>query len=512
MKVDAVIRRVVPLLAAAVVLAAASLSFAQAPAPRKAEPNAAPAMPKTAREYLKAMLASSEYTDNVLGILRTVEDPELVPLYVAYSRSGDKRHRLFATTTLGDLKGDLAAAALLERVFNDPTMAIRSQSLAILMQNKKITPAQLQEVIDKVPDDNLHCLAASGLVQAGLAEQVMPLLTKLSASTDALTAVLCRMRLLGLGKTEQMEPLARIVNDPNTKKEVLELMLNQIAEEKIAPAAELAEKLASQTRPEEVRWLAYNAIAAVSPNSAQKLYEAITKSDMTVFRSRVFWLLSQQKQATPFVKALADGNDAVAALARFELARPAGDDAAAKAAVNVVNLKHPVLATFILDRAKDDIAVDAAKAEWYVPALSAIARNVPAQEGALRIEHEQAAKAAKLLGDQGGEKAMVVLKDLLADTGDLRRAAAAGLLRTSNPAAAALVRPLLENPYEELATTAALAMGRHGHKDALKSLQDIVARNATYRRPAIPLMAAWFILKTTGESKAAVEEYAAAAK
>lgn len=493
-------------LAVVVLLAASTMRAADANQP---DPNA---MPTTPKEYLRAILAKPEAVAEVLTVLRPLDDNELVPLFVAYSHSADKRCRVIAVTTLGDLPGDASAAALLDRVHNDPTLAIRSQALALLMQMKKISPTQLQEIIAKDTDENLQCLATSGLLTAGQGDAALPTLVKLAGSADLPTAVLSQMRLLNLGKAEQLEPLSRIAGDPNTRPALLELMLNQIAEEKIAAAAPIAEKSTSATAPEEIRWAAYNAVAAVCPNGAQKLYDAMNATDMTVFRCRLFWLLCQQKQGEPFIKALAEGKDPVAALARFELARRSGGPDAAKAGLEVVALVHPVLASYLLDCTKDDLAAGAAKAQWCLPVLTAIVKNVPRQDGPLRQEHEQAAKAAKYIADLGTEPALAALKELLADPGDMRRATVAGLLRTTSPAAAALAGPLLDSPYEELATTAALAMGRHANRDALKSLQDIVARNASYRRSAIPILAAWFALKTSGDSKAAVADLAAAAK
>jgi hypothetical protein len=84
-------------------------------------------------------------------------------------------------------------------------------------------------------------------------------------------------------------------------------------------------------------------------------------------------------------------------------------------------------------------------------------------------------------------------------------------VRTKNPAAAALLKPLLDSPYAELAATSAIALARHGEKAAARTLQDILLHSHRYS-PDLVAMVAWYALKLSGEHTAALQELVQAAK
>jgi hypothetical protein len=84
---------------------------------------------------------------------------------------------------------------------------------------------------------------------------------------------------------------------------------------------------------------------------------------------------------------------------------------------------------------------------------------------------------------------------------------ATGLLRSKNPAARDVMRPLLASPYEELATDAALLLGRFGDADAAGSLKAIAADRDKHSTLLLT-MANWYLLKIDGRSKQVAETLA----
>ena len=69
---------------------------------------------------------------------------------------------------------------------------------------------EMNSKVIKTADENGQCLAARGLVLDGKGEQAADVLQKLTACPDQATSCLARMSLLGLGRTEQLAPLAKV--------------------------------------------------------------------------------------------------------------------------------------------------------------------------------------------------------------------------------------------------------------------------------------------------------------
>ncbi|HUT56511.1 MAG TPA: hypothetical protein VNA25_01410 [Phycisphaerae bacterium] len=495
-------------LAVAVLVGAALCSPAGA---RDAKADAEAA--KAAGEFLTAAVNDPNTADIALLTLRMTGDADLLDLFVAYSAGKVKRYRALAATALSELKGDKAVAALLERARGDPEMAIRSQALALLIQMKAVSAEQLTEAI-KTDNDDVRYLAASGLVSAGrgqLTTDALRLVTdtlqKLTESADASTAGLARLGLLSLGRTDQLKPIAAAMSEPNADPRVLTLMLTEIHEEKIAAAAALAEKIAaSPQQSDNIRLHAYKALAAISPDGPGKLLQAIEKSDRTVFRVYLFRMLARRDDAQEYVKALAHKKDAIAALARFEMARAAADQTSTKAAAQAVAYGHPIVVGHVLETVQQDLPKLGPKADCYVPVLLDIVRNTPKQTRELRREQELSAWAAQLLGEIGTDKALTGLKKLLGQRhGEPLRATVAGMLKTANPAAVKLLKPLLDSPYDEICSTAALAMARKGDKDSIPVLGEVIA-HAHRHRPSLVVLASWYTLKLLNQHQPVLKE------
>jgi len=478
---------------------------------------------QAARKYLHDALQDERRVPLALVMLQATEDRDLVPLLAAFLRSAEERVRMLAVAALGRLKGDEAVAALDGCVRKDPSMTVRAHALGQLLERGAAKPALLTEAL-KLPAENVQLVAARGLVLRKRGDQAAPVLRKISESKDVLTASMARMSLLGLGDRQQREPLAKVLRDPKSSPQMVELLLGQVAEEKIAAALPLADLIAtSPDRPMRSRVIAYRAMASATPRGAQRVLEAIRKSDRMIFRVYLFRILALQPDARGPFQTLASETDVIGSLARFELVRPAGGPPAAKAAADALACRHPVVVTHVLKRIKEDIDLarrsstspadppsvpGPRKADCYAPVLLDLVRSVPPPGPRLGAKDTFAAQAAGLLGDLGTPAAMTALRGLL--SGDQRgpkRAAVAGLVRTTNRSAALLARPLLDSPYRELSTTAALALGRFAEPAAAGALADVVQHSHRYP-PQVAIMAAWYLLKIHHQARQAAETLA----
>lgn len=467
----------------------------------------APARSTLAIGYLTEAIKNPRTDRATLTALRATRDKDLLPLFVALSRSAEKDLRLFAAASLSDVGGAAAAPALLERVRKDPVTLVRAEALVHLLGLDAISTDQLVETIG-APDESIRCLAARALVKQGRADLARSTLTALTRSRDLATASVARMCLLGAGEKKYLTALEETFGSPKTPPDVLTLLLGQIAEEKIVPAAGLAEKIAASSSSAFHRLLAYEAIVAVCPEPAEKLLEAIGKSDNTVLRVRLLRILSGCPNAADGFEALGAGADSVAALARFELARGAGGRAAVRAVREALKPPHPIVVEYILARGREDIAGAAGKADFYAPGLLEYVRSVDPEAHTMRGEHVLAARTATLLADIGTPEAMAGMKEILTGRyGALMRVAAAGLMRSRNKAVCELIRPLLDSPYPELVTDAALTLGGFGDPAVADALRRIVA-NPTRYPPPLAVLAAWRLLKIAGEVRSAARAIA----
>ncbi len=458
--------------------------------------------------HLLGMLEDPAKANGMFAALRTTENPALVPLFTALTRSGDKKRRLFGVVALAGLDANAATPVLLERIKTDPFMAVRAEALGRLLEAGTLTDQQIADAL-AVSDENVQCLAARALVDRRQAGPATPWLRKLATSADEATALLAKTCLLGLGKREHAAAVGKVLRDPQTPATLLATVLEQIEKQKIAPAVGFVLELARQTtRPMHVRVAAYKTAAAVSKVGAAALGEAVAANRRSALGVRLLKILADRDDAGGYLPTLAEGDDPVGVLARFELARKVGGPGASRAALEAVKLEHPVVVAYILDRAGADVQADG-DAAFYVPALDAIVRSVEPRPRRMRKEHYLAAGAAARLIEIGTPEAIAAIKKLLEGRTTARtRAVAAGLLRAKNPAARDLVRPLLQSPYEELAIDAALALGHFGDPAAAAKLRHVVA-NAKRHPDALAVLASWYLLKIDGKIDEAVAKLAA---
>jgi len=468
--------------------------------------------PATPLGYLIGLVGETKTASPALAALRGTEDKALTPVFEAMTRSSDKKRRLFGVVALAELVGKDSAGALRERLAQDPVMAIRAESLGRLIEMQAVAPEQIADAL-KVPDENVQCLAARALVARGQVNLALGALEKLAGSSDSSTAALAQSCLLGLGRREHLPSLRKVMRDPETPPVLLGALLRQIERQKITAALPLCLHVAgTEEHSMNLRVQAYKVAAAVSSLGAATLRDAIARSKRDAFRVRLLKVLASRDDAGRHLGQLADGQGAVPALARFELARKVPGPTAAKAVTAAVALEHPVVIAYLLDRADEDIKAHGKACDYYVPGFVQLIRSANPRAKRMQKEHFLAAGAASRLIELGTPAAVAGLKELLAGKADaVTRATAAGLLRARNAAAGELVRPLLASPYAELSTDAALALGHFGDPAARPRLAEILA-NRQRHPPALVVLASWYLVKIAGQSRPAAAQLAKAVK
>jgi len=486
-------------------LAACTVSICLLSPPARAQPKADPLT------HLSELLADPAEADAALAALAATEDKDLAPLFVALSRSQDPGRRAFAVTALRNIAGKDSAAVLLERLRKDPDVNVRLRALGYLIDLDAVTPDDLLETI-KAKSEPLQCLAADALVSKGRGRSAAAVLGKLASGKDPAVAAMAGTALLAMGRSEQISHLLKLVDDPKTPARVVSNVMEQIRRHKIEAGAALAERVAGANHRPNLRVSAYEALSAVSADGTGKLADAIRASRQTVVRVNLLLVLSDREDCTSYLKSFSKRSDSVGVLSRFELARAAGGESAAQAAQEAMRLGHPVVVSYLLARARQDVDRRGRQADFYTLALLAYIRSVKTGASQMQPEHIAAARAATLLADLGSRGAMAGLREILAGRHSaIKRAAAAGLLRTKNVAACELARPLLKSPYEELAIDAALTLGRFGVGDATEYLTGIISRPGK-RSPLLRAQAGWYLLKIAGRGKDAAAALAKTVK
>ena len=460
--------------------------------------------PRTALGYLQGMIKDPKTANATVGTLQTTEDPALAPLLVAMTRSADKERRLFGVAALSQAEGKKAANVLIERVNYDQSMPIRAEALARLIALDALTPEQLAGAL-KIPDDSVQSIACRALVEKGKADLALPVLTKLADSKEEVTAALCRACLVGLGKTQYLEGLRRVMRDPASQPRVLGALLGQIRRQKISSAASLALEVANnETAPLALRVLAHETAAEVSSSGAASLNEAIAKTDNLALRIRLLGILSGREDGGPYLAKLAAGTDTVGVLAKFEMARKTGGPTAGPTVRAAIALAHPIALAYVLDRAGQDANSLGAKADFYTPALLEFIRSVEPRPREMQKEHFLAAGATEQLVRIGTPASIGGLRAILAEKSSaVTRSVAAGLLRARKPDTVDMMKPLLQSPYDELVVDAALMLGHFGDPAARPKLQEILSR-AESHPPALVILASWYILKIDKKTDQAV--------
>jgi hypothetical protein len=329
-------------------------------------------------------------------------------------------------------------------------------------------------------------------------------LTQLAKCDDLAIVGMCRLSLLSLGDDSQIGALKAVLNDPRTPGEIGALLMTEIANQKISAAAPLARMVLDSAGTPGMRQMAYRALLANDPHAAEILVQEIKKSDQTAIRVALLRTLMLSRDGSKLAGELTQGDDAVAALARFEVARMAIADSgfttelgekAATATSQALATGHPIVIDYLLSRVKMDVENLKAKADFYVPVLTALAKSIAPNPERLGAEHMRAADACTDLADIGTPAAMDALKDLMAGKySAIVRCAASGLLRSTNPRVCDLARPLLESPHQELCDVAMLVLGRFSDAAAAKSLQKVLD-DYKLHSPAMLALCSWYLAK-----------------
>jgi HEAT repeat protein len=470
-----------------------------------------PQTPQTPADYLLKAVNDPDRANLAIAALRATDDKDLAPFFTALARCSDKDRRRIGVNVLAELLKADAAPILLERLRKDPVMDIRSEALVALLELKAISPEQLVEAT-QMPDEKVQCLAARALIQKGQGKITIPVFEKLASSRDLATASMARMSLLGLGRTDQLPAARNVLTEPNTPPIIVGLLLEQIGEEKVVAAVGPVREIVASTPLSPIKLQAHKALAALSTDPCKSFADAITASKDDVLSVLLLKLLADRPDSMLYVKSLTLGSGIPATLARFELARKDGGDKAEQAVLAAVDLGHPIVLEYVLDRAKEDFTARGAKADFYTPGLLRYIRSVRPNPKRMEAEHVNAAQAATLLADAGTPAAMDGLKNILSGRYDaIVRSAAAGLLKTKNRSACELARPLLKSPYNELVVDAGLTLGHFGDPGASEYLSHVLARPKDHRAELVTL-ASWYLLKIAGQTKQTAEALAAAVR
>ena len=461
-----------------------------------------------AEAFFIAALGDERQLPVVLKGLQSTGDAELLPVFAAICKSGDKERRLLASAMIDKVAGQAAAPALLDRLFHDPSMAVRSTALIRLAAIEAITPEQLIAAT-KIDDEGVQIIAARALVRARRSDAAKAVLKKLAKSRDADTAALARMSLLAGGDQTQIGPLRKVILDPATKPARLIRMLDQIRLEKIAAALPVAQFLAKPDQLQSVRVRALQAIDALSPKAGPALAQAIRTSDSLAFRLNVLRILAQRPDGRELVREFADGpgDDTFAVVARFDLARQAGGDAAQHAVARAIAREHPIVIEYVLTRMQQDVQARGEKADFYTTPILKYLRSVDVNPGQMSPINGRAAMAVQILGELDSPDARKGLWDILAqpDTNPLKQLTAGALYRCKNRQIASLLRPSLGSPFPNLRIYSALLLGRAGRTSAIPALlrlQELSRQN----QADVLTLANWYLLKMSGQSKQTVEK------
>jgi hypothetical protein len=365
-------------------------------------------------------------------------------------------------------------------------------------------------------------------------------LERLTASKDQATACLSRLSLLSAGFDSGRKALLEMAKDKKTPEDVLDLMLQQIAEEKTTSARDLVEAILGTEASPMLKLRAYRTLAAVAPDVTAALVEAVKTSDDLVVRVHLMRSLAQQKDCDAALRKIAkadeksDENDIACVLARLELARANKDaDKMSEALKQAFAMGHPVAVDYVLMDAREDLdgrvepRVPAGQVQpatqphltappWmlrvYVAPLLEFINSVPTDPEEMKQIHRRAAAAVTWLADSDLKEASDGLEKIMSGKySAILRAAAAGLGKSRNrQCVCRLSRPLLQSPYRDMKEDGALNLARWGDKDASAVMDEIIASPA--EMPVLRAMACWYSLKIQGRTAEAAKELARSAK
>jgi len=264
-----------------------------------------------AKAWLAKAIRDPKMSASAMLAFRSIADKDLVPLLAALSKSGNKLTRLRATEALGQNDKSVAFVPLVYRLNEDPVMAVRAQALAQLLNMDALTADQLKRCV-AIPDEGVQGMASRALIKKGQGPAALPVLRKLAKSADSDVAALAKMSLIGLGETAHLADLRKLILDPKTSALLVELLMQQIVEEKITAARGLAMQVAETGSGGPMRMLGYKALAGINPDSAKTLHAALQAADGTVLRVHLVHALASTKNSQPYLKAISSGKGVAA--------------------------------------------------------------------------------------------------------------------------------------------------------------------------------------------------------
>ena len=467
---------------------------------------------KDAYDYLAKELVNKKNSNMVISAFHAADDQELLPLFVALSRSGDKKKRLLATTALGQLAGPGAIAAIKRQLAEDSAMAIRAAAMVHLL-NLDAADATVLAAASKIKDENIQCIAARSLARKSKEPKHRDLarttLKKLTKSSDEMTAAMASLGLLAMGDSAQLPGLKKIISDPKTEATIVRLMMLQITDEKISAGEPLARIVVASTEyPVQTRILACRALAAAFSKPVPVIFAAIRDSQSMVFRIPALGILAKQADSEMYIAAIAKSSLPIGPLAAFEQARKTPGPALSTAVEKALAIKHPIAVNYVLQQAKKDIDKLGAKSGFYAAGLLKYIASVEPDTGRMTREHIMAAQATTLLMDLGTPEAIGgVSKIFDGRYSAITRSAAAGLLRTKNKAVRPIALKLLKSPYPELSTYGALTLGHFADPAVAEHFSRIIARESGHSVTEITL-ASWYLLKINKQSASAAKQLA----
>lgn len=461
-----------------------------------------------ALEYIAEGLQDKRDRGQVLLALRATDDERLIPVFRAGLESQQVEVRSFCASTLKQLAGKDAADALAEMMLKDEELELRAEVMTHLINLDAIDEAQLRKAM-AMPNEKIRCLAARELIARGKTDGTTEVLGKLVESDEIATEGMARLSLLALGDDKQLPRLKEIVKNVRVPNVIVAMLLDQAEEQEVTQGVELAKLITGSDRGLLIESRAYKTLAAFSDQPAILLGRAIRASDNLVLQTMLMEMIPGKDNDTAVLQALAEKDDTVAKLAKMELARQAGGDKASQAVLAAIREKHPIVLDYVLRRAEDDAKDKGKDAAFYIDGLAAFLDTVQRKARRPGPSHRRAAVASTVLLNIGTEKALAAVSEILDGRYDARqRAVAGGLLRTTNPKACKLAEKLLDSPYSELVTDAALTLGQFAQAKGRPALAHILKNERRYP-PSVPALAAWYILTIDDQARPAAKTIAA---
>ncbi len=446
-----------------------------------------------AMQWLTRNLQQREQMVQILAALRSTDDPAVLPLFAALGENKDQELRRLAPAVLMDIGGQARAATLLKPLADDTQPEIRAEVLLYLSSLDAVDKQMLTDAM-QVGDERLQCLAARSLIKMGQGPAAVETLKELTRSKDQATEAMARMALLAMGSSSQIEPLAKLIQDPSTPGSVLMLLAEQAAELKVAAAVELIESIATDPdRPLRLRTHAYKALAKLAKDGPDRLTRAIVSSQepLPIY---LLVLLSQTDQAETHLKSLAARGGMVGTLARFELARKDAAEPLQRQAAAAIAQEHPIVVNYVLERAIKDIKDKPKVAAGYEEPLLGLLQSLQSKRGLRRVEIGLVEDATRVVAEIGSRQGLAELKRMLSGrVSPFTQAVAGGLVRVENPAVCRVAADLLDSPYKQLATMGAFTLGRHGRKEAAETLAEMVRKPERFS-PTLVALASWYLL------------------